>query len=179
MTLEEVMQAQGLTPEQIAAVEKGMQENGLQMMTPEQAKQLAEYETLLPEHTKLQADYDAVVKNADTLKQTADKASGELNKLHIDVQVKDALRAARVKDMEYAIFKLAQSGELNLDKDGKVTDLDARVKALVESIPDNFTKEEKKEVEVRKPAAFNASAATEPQSLAEALQDAYANKDKE
>lgn len=171
MTIEEVLKTQGLTPEQIAGVMKGMQDNHIQLLTPEQEKQIKEYEALVPEHKQLKEDYDASVK-------AADKTKGELAKLHVDVQVKDALRTAKVKDMDYAMFKLTQAGELKLGEDGKVVDLEARVKNLIESTPNNFTEKQQKTVVERKPGIFDAAASvTEPHNLNEALQEAYAKSE--
>lgn len=178
MTLEELLKSQEFTPEQIAAVVAGMKDNNISLLSPEQQEQLKKYEELLPEHTKLKEDYDASVAAGELLKKAAEKSKGELDKLHIDVQVRDALRSAKVKDMDYALYKLALSGELALDKDGKVTDLDSRVKALVETIPDNFSKEPDKTVVVKKPEPFNMNeSVTEPQNLKEAVQAAYTEQE--
>lgn len=49
--------------------------------------------------------------------------------------VKEALQGAGGKDIDYLMFKL---GELELDKDGKVKDLDNKIKSLKETTPSFF-----------------------------------------
>ncbi len=54
-------------------------------------------------------------------------------------KLKDALTAAGANDIEYMMFKL---GDVELDKEGNVKDLDNRVKVLKETNPTFFKKEE-------------------------------------
>lgn len=53
--------------------------------------------------------------------------------------VKEALQGAGGKDIDYLMFKL---GDLELDKDGKVKDLDNKIKGLKEATPSFFESEE-------------------------------------
>lgn len=80
-------------------------------------------------------DNPDIQKELDTYKTKAQTLETENNQLKIDSQVESALRSAGTKDLDYAKFKL---GSLELDKDGKVKDLDSRVKDLQKSMPDYF-----------------------------------------
>lgn len=53
--------------------------------------------------------------------------------------VKEALQGAGGKDIDYLMFKL---GDLELDKDGKVKDLDNKIKGLKEATPSFFESKE-------------------------------------
>lgn len=68
-----------------------------------------------------------------TYKTKAEKLESENRQLKIDGQAQNALRAAGAKDVEYAMFKL---GNLELDKEGNVKDLESKVKDLQTQIPD-------------------------------------------
>ena len=59
--------------------------------------------------------------------------------MKINSQVSAALQSVGAKDIDYALFKL---GELELDKDGNVKDLESKVKNLKASIPDYFEKKD-------------------------------------
>ncbi|MGM7317148.1 phage scaffolding protein [Enterococcus casseliflavus] len=80
-------------------------------------------------------DNPDIQKELDTYKTKAQTLEAENNQLKIDSQVESVLRSAGTKDLDYAKFKL---GSLELDKDGKVKDLDSRVKDLQKSMPDYF-----------------------------------------
>lgn len=54
-------------------------------------------------------------------------------------KLKDALTAAGVNDIEYMMYKL---GDVELDKEGNIKDLDSRVKVLKEANPTFFKTEE-------------------------------------
>lgn len=80
-------------------------------------------------------DNPDIQKELDTYKTKAESLEAENNQLKIDSQVESVLRSVGAKDLDYAKFKL---GSLELDKDGKVKDLDSRVKDLQKSMPDYF-----------------------------------------
>ena len=82
-------------------------------------KDNAELQTQLADY-KRQAE-EATAKQADIAKEYA---------------VKDALREAGAQDLDYMMFKL---GEVEVDKDGNVKELESKVKALKEASPTFFT----------------------------------------
>lgn len=85
--------------------------------------------------------------------QDAQKAAEEeLKNLQTDVQVMNGLREAGAKDLEYAKFKL---GSVEVDKEGKVKDLDSKIKDLQKELPDQFgtSDEEEKGKETSNPSA--------------------------
>ncbi|KRM79478.1 hypothetical protein FC84_GL001658 [Lapidilactobacillus dextrinicus DSM 20335] len=73
------------------------------------------------------------------LKDKAEALEKENTDLKINGQVSAALQAVGAKDIDYATFKL---GKLEIDKDGKVKDLDNKIKELKSSIPDYFAGKE-------------------------------------
>ncbi|MGL3114838.1 phage scaffolding protein [Enterococcus faecalis] len=86
----------------------------------------------LEEKTK---DNPDIQKTLADLKEKADALEKENKDLKINSQVSAALQSEGAKDIDYALFKL---GELELDKDGNVKDLESKVKDLKASIPDYF-----------------------------------------
>ncbi|WP_440896246.1 phage scaffolding protein [Amphibacillus sp. Q70] len=94
----------------------------------------------LQEKTKDNPDIQKQLQDAETARE---QAESDLQKLQTDVQLKEALGKAGAKDVDYMIFKL---GEIELNKDGSIKDLDNKVKTLQESNPDHFeSKEDKKD----------------------------------
>lgn len=86
----------------------------------------------LQEKTKDNPDIQKQLQDAQADKEEAEK---QLQKLQTDVQLKEKLQAAGAKDVDYMIFKL---GEIEVNKDGTIKDLDNKVKALQEASPDHF-----------------------------------------
>ena len=68
--------------------------------------------------------------------ETLEKERAEERKTYA---VKEALQGAGGKDIDYLMFKL---GDLELDKDGKVKDLDNKIKDLKEATPSFFESKE-------------------------------------
>lgn len=161
----------GYSKEQIAAILDGIQE-------PEEPKGLSP-EDKLENYQKLSEDYEKLQADYNSLDESSKASQKRMHDLLIESQVRTKLGAARVKDMDYAMFKLKQAGELTRGEDEKVVDLDKRIEALKKSIPDNFSpaQESTKSVVERKPASFDQSgSAFEPHNLNEALQDVYSNE---
>lgn len=98
----------------------------------QQLKTANETLTDLQEKTKDNPDIQKQLQEAQTAKEQAEK---QLQKIQTDVQLKDKLREAGAKDVDYMIFKL---GEVEVNKDGSIKDLDNKIKALKESSPSHF-----------------------------------------
>lgn len=72
------------------------------------------------------------IKNYKATVETLQKEQAESTKKHT---AETALRDARATDVEYMMFKL---GELEMNKDGTIKDLDNKVKSLKEASPTFF-----------------------------------------
>lgn len=86
----------------------------------------------LQEKTKDNPDIQKQLQDAQADKEEAEK---QLQKFQTDAQLKEKLREAGATDTDYMIFKL---GEIEVNKDGTIKDLDNKIKALKESSPSHF-----------------------------------------
>lgn len=102
----------------------------------QQLKTANETLTDLREKTKDNPDVQKQLQDAQNAKEAAEK---QLQKLQTDVQLKDKLRDAGAQDVDYMLFKL---GEIEVNEDGTIKDLDNKIKALQESSPSHFTSSE-------------------------------------
>lgn len=91
---------------------------------------------------KLQKDN----KDVETLQNTINDYKSQVETLESEraeerktYAAKEALQGAGGKDIDYLMFKL---GDLELDKDGKVKDLDNKIKSLKEATPSFFETKE-------------------------------------
>lgn len=168
--LKKHLESLGYSAEQITAILNGVQEPEQQTLKPEEQEKLEKYDQLSKDYKKLQGDYR-------TLEQTNQASVNKANQLLIESQVRAKLSDAKVKDMDYAMFKLKQEGEFTLGEDQKVVGLDARVEALKSAIPDNFIPAAKTVV-VNKPEQHTVDdSVTEPQTLREAVQQVYSEQE--
>lgn len=150
MKLAEILKAQGLNEEQIAAVQNSMNENKLYTTSlenvdvryeklQEQKKQLEEasktYEKQLKELSKNNTDNEDLKKQLEQLqlsnKELEEKHSKEMNKLQFDFALDGALAGAKCKNTK------ALKALLNMDnvkfEEGKLNGLDDQITALKES----------------------------------------------
>lgn len=97
-----------------------------------QLKTANETLTDLQEKTKDNPDIQKQLQDAQTAKEVAEK---QLQKIQTDVQLRDKLREAGATDADYMLFKL---GEVEVNEDGTIKDLDNKIKALKESSPAHF-----------------------------------------
>ncbi|MBN6206295.1 phage scaffolding protein [Ralstonia pickettii] len=109
-----------------------------------QLKTANETLTELQEKTKDNPDIQKQLQEAQADKEEAEK---QLQKLQTDMQLKEALTNAGAKDVDYMIFKL---GEIEVNKDGSIKDLDNKIKSLQEASPDHFDSDSKKDEESTK-----------------------------
>lgn len=93
----------------------------------------------LQEQTKDNPDIQKQLQEAQSAQVQAEK---DLKKIQTDVQLKDKLREAGASDADYMLFKL---GEVEVNEDGTIKDLDNKIKALKESSPSHFTSDEPKD----------------------------------
>lgn len=168
--LKKHLESLGYSAEQITAILNGIQEPEKQALTQEEQDKLNRYDQLLKDYEKLQGDYK-------TLEQSNRAASDRADQLLIESQIRTKLSDAKVKDIDYAMFRLKQEGEFKLGEDQKVVGLDERVEALKAATPDNFIPAAKTVV-VNKPEQHTVDeTVTEPQTLREAVQQVYSEQE--
>lgn len=155
MGFKEYLKSTGLTDEQADKVIAGMPaaklflaaEENLDVRYSKAKTDLEQAQSDLAAANKLVSDLKKGNKDNDDLqgkvttyeKQIADLEK-DRNAERAEWQVKEALKDA--KDPEYALWKLKQEGELELDDKGKVKNLTVRVKSLKEASPALFNEDE-------------------------------------
>lgn len=124
----------------------------------------AEYKNEFAKHAVIKSDFNSKVEELKTANETLEalkkdnknvkelqtqianyeKEVGKLQKEQLEVTkqhtVESALRDAGAKDVDYLRYKL---GEVELNKDGSIKDLDNKIKALKESAVDFFEQTDK------------------------------------
>lgn len=155
MNFKEYLLSVGLTEEQATKVEQGMPAEKLYLASEENLE--TRYNKLKEQKDQLENDLNAVNKLVGDLKKTnkdAEELQNKITEYEQQVQqleteraeerktyaIKEALQKEGVSDAEYMMFKL---GQLEVDKEGNVIDLDNKVKALKESNPSFFGSEDK------------------------------------
>lgn len=101
----------------------------------DKAKQLKEANdtiTQLKQNNQNNEDLQQKIKDYETKIQNLEKEALETKKIFA---LKEALTKAGAKDVDYMLFKL---GDVEMDKDGNIKDLDNKVKELKESNPSFF-----------------------------------------
>lgn len=94
-------------------------------------------------------------KDAESLQAEITKYKDEVEKLQAgqaekdkNYALKDALTQAGAKDVEYMTFKL---GDVEVNKDGSIKDLDSKIKDLKANYADQFKADDKKETKPNAP----------------------------
>ena len=188
MNFKEYLLSVGLTDEQATKVEQGMPAQKLYLASEENLdtrytklkEQKEQLENDLNAANKLVGDLKKTNKDAEELQQKITDYEAKVQQLETErseerktYAIKEALQKEGVSDVEYMMFKL---GQLEVDKDGNIVDLDNKVKALKETNPTFFASE----AENNEPGApgyqvvdnkleSGRNTEPEPQSLAEAI----------
>lgn len=152
MDFKELLTKQGVDDEKAAAIIEAMQTEKIFTTTEENIeerfnKMKSQRDSAREELDAANALVDDLKKatdgNADAQKQieeykdTAEQLQGKLTSLEKTSAVKEVLTKAGATDIDYALFKLGGVDSLEL-KDGKVVDLDNKVKELQEAMPTYF-----------------------------------------
>lgn len=155
MTFKEYLISTGLTEEQATKVEQGMPEQNLYIANEENLD--TRYSKLKEQKEQLESDLTTANKLVDDLKKSnkdtedlqtkIDDYKTQMDQLKADraeeqkqYAIKEALNEEGVKDIDYMLYKL---GEVEVDKDGNIVDLDNKVKSLKESNPTFFGTDDK------------------------------------
>lgn len=132
----ETLRTLGLSEEQIDAVMadhgRGVQAVQTRLTTAE--NRTKELETEL-DAAKNNDEVKTLTERAETAEAKATELQGAIDQTTKATLVDKALTDAGVKDLDYAKFKL---GEVELQEDGTIKDLDNLIKDLKEQIPNQF-----------------------------------------
>lgn len=132
----ETLRTLGLTEEQIDTV---MADHGRSMQQVQSRLTAAEtrntdLETQL-EQASNSEEIQQLTERAEQAESQVSDLQGQLSQIDIDNQVNTALTEAGATDLEYARFKL---GQVELDEDGTIKDLDNKIKDLQTNLPNYF-----------------------------------------
>lgn len=155
MNFKEYLISVGLTEEQATKVEQDMPANKFYLATEENLdtrytklkEQKEQLENDLATANKLVGDLKKTNKDAEELQNKITEYEQQVQQLETEraeerktYALKEALTKEGVSDVEYMLYKL---GEVEVDKDGNIVDLDNKVKALKETNPTFFASEAK------------------------------------
>ena len=190
MTLQEILKSQGLTDEQIEKISGEMKQNkiftaGEENLDIRYSKLKADHDTLTAQHgesTKLieqlksgTKDNEALQGKITTYESTIAQLQKELRQTKTDNAARLALLGAKCTDVEYALFKLKEKGELELDDNDQIKDIDDKLAGLKVQIPTQFeTGTNSKEIDVIKLADHNKGDGT--MTKAEFMRKSYAER---
>lgn len=132
----ETLRTLGLTEEQIDAVmaDHGRGVQAVQTRLTASENRVTELETELDE-AKNNDEVKTLTERAETAEAKALELQGTIDQTTKATLVDKALTEAGAKDLDYAKFKL---GEVELQEDGTIKDLDNLIKDLKEQIPNQF-----------------------------------------
>lgn len=199
MNFKELLIAQGITEDQASKIIEAMPANKLYIASEEnldirfnkaktdleQAKaDLGAANKLVDDLKKTNVDAEALQKKVTEYEDNLKKIEGERAQERKSYAIKEALSKTGASDMEYLMFKL---GDVEVDKDGNIKDLDNKIKSLKEAHPTFFpappadpakdqTKGGYKPIDSKLPKGADPGPA-EPKNLAEAIKIQYTTKE--
>lgn len=192
MTLQEILKAKGLSNEDIESVIGEMKQNKIfttvhENMDVRYPKLKADHDALTAEHgesAKLIEQFKAGAKDNEALQgkianfeATIANLQAENARIKMENAIKLALIGAKATDsaVDYMTFKLKEKGELELDENGNIKDIDDKIAGLKIQHPTLFeTASNQREIQVQKlPVGDNRE--TEPKTLADAIKQTYNN----
>lgn len=153
MTLQEILKAKGMSDEDIESTIGEMKQNKIfttshENMDVRYPKLKADHDSLTAQHgesTKLIDQLKAGTKDNDALqgKITAHEATiaqlqEQLKQTQVDAAIQVALLGAKVTDVEYMTFRLKEKGDLELDDQGHIKDIDDKLAGLKTQFPAFF-----------------------------------------
>lgn len=153
MTLQEILKANGMSPEVIETVLGEMKANKIYLTSHENMdvrypKLKGDHDTLLAQHgesTKLieqlkngTKDNEALQGKITGYEKTIAQLQEQLRLTQIESAMKVALLGAKAVDVDYMMFKLREKGELQLDESGKIKGIDDMLAGLKTQFPAQF-----------------------------------------
>lgn len=153
MKLEDILTGLGLDAEKIEEAKKQMSANKIFVAGEENLD--LRYGKLKEQHEGTAAELGNAQKLIEELKKSTEgnaglqekitdyeaeneKLKAELAAAEVEAAVKLALYKAKANDIDYLVYKLRETGELKLDKDGEVKDLTERLETLKTQHPQHF-----------------------------------------
>lgn len=194
MDFKEYLISVGLTEEQAAKVVEGMPANKFHLAAEENLdirysklkEQKEQVEADLTNANKLVNDLKKNYKDVEDLQKQITDYEGKVTELEKEraqerktYALKERLAKEGVQDIDYMLYKL---GDVEVDKDGNIVDLDNKVKALKEANPTFF---QASEPQTKSPAGYQVIdnglpqgklPAKQPESLKEALADRFSQQ---
>lgn len=153
MTLQEILKANGMSPEVIETVLGEMKANKIYLTSHENMdvrypKLKGDHDTLLAQHgesTKLieqlkngTKDNEALQGKITGYEKTIAQLQEQLRLTQIESAMKVALLGAKAVDVDYMMFKLREKGELQLDESGKIKGIEDMLAGLKTQFPTQF-----------------------------------------
>lgn len=162
MNLNEILKANGVGDEAIAAIAAAMKENKIFTASEENLdirygklktqhdgvnQQLTEANALIEELKKSNKGNDGLQQKVTDYETKVQQLQAELEQTKLDAAIKVELLANKAVDVDYLTFKLKNKGEaLTLDENGKIKDWDDKLAALKTQFPNQFEASGKKTV---------------------------------
>lgn len=162
MNLNEILKANGVGDEAIAAIAAAMKENKIYTASEENLdirygklktqhdgvnQQLTEANALIEELKKSNKGNDGLQQKVTDYETKVQQLQAELEQTKLDAAIKVELLANKAVDVDYLTFKLKNKGEaLTLDENGKIKDWDDKLAALKTQFPNQFEASGKKTV---------------------------------
>lgn len=192
MTIAEILKANGVGDEAIAAIQAAMKENKIYTAGEENldirygklktqhestAQQLTEANALIAELKKGTKGQEGLQQKVSEYEAQVKQLQNELAKTQLDAEIKVQLLGAKALDVDYMTFKLKEKGELSLDENGKIKGWDDKLAGLKTQFPMQFeASDTKRIVENKLPDREHGNEGAEPKSLEDALKLAYEPK---
>lgn len=153
MTIAEILKANGVGDEAIAAIQAAMKENKIYTAGEENldirygklktqhestAQQLTEANALIAELKKGTKGQEGLQQKVSEYEAQVKQLQDELAKTQLDAEIKVQLLGAKALDVDYMTFKLKEKGELSLDENGKIKGWDDKLAGLKTQFPTQF-----------------------------------------
>lgn len=153
MTIAEILKANGVGEEAIAAIQTAMKENKIYTAGEENldirygklktqhestAQQLTEANALIAELKKGTKGQEGLQQKVSEYEAQVKQLQDELAKTQLDAEIKVQLLGAKALDVDYMTFKLKEKGELALDENGKIKGWDDKLAGLKTQFPTQF-----------------------------------------
>lgn len=153
MTITEILKANGVGEETIAAIQSAMKENKIYTAGEENldirygklktqhestAQQLTEANALIEELKKGTKGQEGLQQKVSEYEAQVKQLHDELAKTQLDAEIKVQLLGAKALDVDYMTFKLKEKGELALDENGKIKGWEDKLAGLKTQFPNQF-----------------------------------------
>lgn len=193
MTLSEILRANGVGDEAIAAIQAAMKANKVYTASEENldirygklktqhegaTQQLNEANALIEELKKSNKGNEGLQQKVTAYEQQVAQLQAALEEAKIDAEAKVGLLAAKAVDVDYLLYKLkekarADNKPLSLDDNGKLKGWDDLLSGLQTQCPNQFEPESKRKI-IENKLPEQPTHENEPASLEEALKMTYA-----